>query len=121
MSDTVLPLDLEEAIGRSGSLSGVDHAVVGRAGGVGRGSVVEVYLSARQAVIERAEFLAFGAPEAFACAAAACEALQGMTLASARDLDGLELARRAGIGSQALGEALVVEDAVKAALGALES
>lgn len=96
-----------------------EQTVVGRGGGVDRGSLVEVYLRARGAVIEQARFLAFGAPAVFTCAAAACEALTGMPAAEARTLTGQALAERAGVGAQALGDALVVEDAVKAALDAL--
>lgn len=108
--------DLRASLVHAADPDGVAEAAVGRAGSVDRGSVVELYLWVRGERIDQARFLAFGAPEVFACAAAACEAATGMALEAAGGLTGRAVAQRAGVDAQALGEALVVEDALRAAL-----
>ncbi|MBA1148061.1 iron-sulfur cluster assembly scaffold protein [Ectothiorhodospiraceae bacterium WFHF3C12] len=113
-------MTLESMLSRSGALEPEADKVTGRAGAVDRGTVVEVHLCIRGGVVEEARFLAFGAPEAFACAAAACEALTGGSLANVGALSGLAIAQRAGIDRQALAHALVVEDALQSALAEVQ-
>lgn len=109
-------MDLDRALSWSGPLPPEAGVFTGRAGAVDRGSVVEIQLRVSAGRVAEASYLAFGAPDLYACAAAACEAATGLALDEARSLTGLAVGERAGLEPQSLGLALIVEDALKAAL-----
>jgi nitrogen fixation NifU-like protein len=90
----------------------------GRSGALKRGALVELWLRVEGERIEEARFEAFGCPATVAAASWLCQWLPGRTLAQALALDGLTIAQALEIDAARRGVALVVEDALKAALAA---
>lgn len=90
----------------------------GRAGAPSRGTVVEIWLQIHDDMIAAAAFLAFGEPAAVACAEWACSTLEGHPLSVAEEVSGLAMVEALGLPQSALGAALTVEDALRAAVAA---
>ncbi len=93
----------------------------GSAGNVRAGTLVLLWLRLRERRIDDARFEVFGGPSAIACAEALCERLTGATVEQALAITGLELAEGLQLSAAERGVALVVEDALKAALQAGDS
>lgn len=90
----------------------------GRAGAIKQGALVELWLRVQDERVEDARFEAFGCPSTIAAASWLCQWLPGRTLEQALALDGLTIARALEMDAAKRGVALVVEDALKAALAA---
>lgn len=88
----------------------------GRGGSARQGALVEVWLRVEDDRVPEARFEAFGCPSTIAAAAWFCEWAPGRPQAELAALTGLDLARALGLAAAKRGVALVVEDAVKAAL-----
>jgi NifU-like protein involved in Fe-S cluster formation len=100
-------------LAHAGRLSPGPDVWSARAGRVDHGTVVEVSLRLEQGVIAEAAYLAFGDGNVYVCADTACRMLVGRSAAMARELSGLDLAAAADLPHEALGCAMVVEDALK--------
>jgi len=77
---------------------------------------VEIWLQVPAHQVVAAAFLAFGEPAAAACAEWTCGWLEGRPMAEAEALTGLAMVEALGLPQSALGMALIVEDAVRAAV-----
>lgn len=112
-------VDLESsALGAPADAAGWQRGAAGR---VAENLQVVCWLRLAGERIEAARFEVFGGPLALRAAVAAAEHLGGMTVAEAASLDGLAIAEAAGLPVAARGEALCVEDALRAALAARTS
>lgn len=100
-----------------GPLSG---AAVAEAGRLADGCLIRLWLKGQDGRIDQAAFRAFGCPAAIACGDWLAEWLAGRTRAEAGALTGLEIAHALALAADKTGVALVAEDALKAALAALD-
>lgn len=96
-------------------------AAIGRAGGVAGGALLELSLQVADGRVQAAGFEAFGCPATIACGSWLAEWLPGRALAEAARLEGLSIAAALELPAAKTGVALVAEDALKAALAAVEA
>lgn len=101
--------------GAPDDLRGFAH---GSAGGPAQGVRVDFWLRAADRRVADVRFEAFGGPAAVAAAAWAAEWAVGRGAAEVDALRGLDIAAALELAAEANGVALVVEDALRAALAA---
>jgi len=101
----------------AGVLTGpAERLGAGRAGDVRHGAQVEFHILVDEGLIREARFRAYGCPCTIAAAARTAELLEGLTVEAAEEFDPHELAAELELPADKLTRALVVEDAIRAAL-----
>ncbi|HET9473404.1 MAG TPA: aminotransferase class V-fold PLP-dependent enzyme [Steroidobacteraceae bacterium] len=89
----------------------------GRAGRPADGTMVFFELKIARAIVKSARFSAYGCPHTLAVSAWLCEALEGAPLAAAPPGNPADWMEKFAVPAEKLGRLLIVEDALRVALG----